>query len=125
MITIDHVTKSFPGVTALDDVAFSIQSGSVHGLVGENGAGKSTLIKILSGIYQPEKGSVVIDGQPTAIASVHDAQSKGIATIFQELTIVPDPRPALPSKSNRAGEQDPYRWVRAPQRLVRLTGSHY
>ncbi|MBN1835008.1 MAG: sugar ABC transporter ATP-binding protein [Spirochaetales bacterium] len=90
MITIDHLTKSFPGVTALDDVAFTIQSGSVHGLVGENGAGKSTLIKILSGIYQPDMGSVLIDGQPAVIASVHDAQGKGIATIFQELTIVPE-----------------------------------
>jgi len=88
MITIEGVTKRFPGVKALDDVSFSIQDGEVHGLVGENGAGKSTLIKILSGIYPDYDGVVLIDGRPAAFASAHEAQRRGIATIFQELTAI-------------------------------------
>jgi ABC-type sugar transport system ATPase subunit len=88
MISIERVSKSFPGVQALDDVSFTIADGEVHGLVGENGAGKSTLIKILSGIYPDFQGVVRIDEEPQRFASVHDAQSHGLATIFQELTVV-------------------------------------
>ncbi|NLJ50223.1 MAG: sugar ABC transporter ATP-binding protein, partial [Candidatus Atribacteria bacterium] len=88
MIRIDHVSKSFPGVVALDDISFQIDSGTVHGLVGENGAGKSTLIKIISGIYTDYEGDIFIDDQRLQINSVHEAQKKGIATIFQELTVV-------------------------------------
>jgi ribose transport system ATP-binding protein len=90
MISIDHVSKSFPGVQALDDVSFVIQDGQVHGLVGENGAGKSTLIKILSGIYPDYEGTVSIDGSAVRYASVHAAQAGGMATIFQELTMIPE-----------------------------------
>jgi rhamnose transport system ATP-binding protein len=90
MIAIAHVSKSFPGVKALDDVTFTIQRGTVHGLVGENGAGKSTLIKILSGIYPDYEGTVSVGGEARRFASVHDAQAHGVATIFQELTIVRD-----------------------------------
>jgi len=88
MIRIDHVSKSFPGVIALDDISFQIDSGTIHGLVGENGAGKSTLIKIISGIYIDYEGDIFIDDQRLQISSVHEAQKKGIATIFQELTVV-------------------------------------
>jgi len=90
MISIEHVSKSFPGVQALDDVSFAIQDGQVHGLVGENGAGKSTLIKILSGIYPDYEGSVGIEGSTVRFASVHAAQAGGVATIFQELTMIPE-----------------------------------
>jgi ribose transport system ATP-binding protein len=90
MISIQNVSKSFPGVKALDDISFTIQDGHVHGLVGENGAGKSTLIKILSGVYDDYTGSVSIGGEQTKFASVHEAQKHGVATIFQELTIVPE-----------------------------------
>lgn len=75
---------------ALDDVSFSVASGSIHGLVGENGAGKSTIIKILSGIYQPDDGKVLIDGKELSFSSVREAQNHGIATIFQELTTIPE-----------------------------------
>ncbi|UCF99935.1 MAG: sugar ABC transporter ATP-binding protein [Spirochaetaceae bacterium] len=88
MISIEHVSKSFPGVQALDDVSFTIDDGEVHGLVGENGAGKSTLIKILSGIYPDYQGSIRIDDQLSRFNSVHDAQYHGLATIFQELTVI-------------------------------------
>ena len=88
MIAIENVSKAFPGVQALDDVSFTIGDGEVHGLVGENGAGKSTLIKILSGIYPDYEGGISIDGEPVRFASVHDAQSRGVATIFQELTVI-------------------------------------
>jgi ABC-type sugar transport system ATPase subunit len=88
MISIEQVTKSFPGVKALDAVSFDIRDGEVHGLVGENGAGKSTLIKILSGIYPQYEGKISFDGSPTRFNSAHEAQLGGIATIFQELTII-------------------------------------
>jgi ABC-type sugar transport system ATPase subunit len=90
VLTVDHISKSFPGVKALDDVSFSVASGSIHGLVGENGAGKSTIIKILSGIYQPDDGKVLIDGKELSFSSVREAQNHGIATIFQELTTIPE-----------------------------------
>jgi ABC-type sugar transport system ATPase subunit len=90
MISIEHVSMSFPGVKALDDVTFSIQGGQVHGLVGENGAGKSTLIKILSGIHAGYEGTVSVAGDARRFSSVHEAQSRGVATIFQELTVIRD-----------------------------------
>ena len=84
------ITKTFPGVTALDDVHFSLRKGTVHALCGENGAGKSTLMKILDGIYQPDAGEIVLDGEAIRIASPIQAREHGIAMIFQELTYVPD-----------------------------------
>jgi len=90
MITIEKVSKSFPGVKALDDVSFAIQYGEVHGLVGENGAGKSTLIKILSGVYPQYEGKILFDGSVHHFYSPHEAQTGGIATIFQELTVIRD-----------------------------------
>ena len=88
MIAIENVSKSFPGVQALDQVCFTIRDGEVHGLVGENGAGKSTLIKILSGIYPDYEGSIRFDGAARRFTAVHEAQAGGVATIFQELTVI-------------------------------------
>jgi len=90
MVTVRNVSKSFPGVKALDDVSMTIKTGEVHGLVGENGAGKSTLIKILSGIYSDYDGEIFIDNSIIEFSSVHDAQRNGVATIFQELTTIPE-----------------------------------
>src|SRR5215207_4002995 len=83
------IAKRFPGVVALDDVAFDLRAGEVHILVGENGAGKSTLVKILSGIYQPDAGEILLDGKPVTLPDPHTAQQLGISTVHQELNLVP------------------------------------
>jgi len=90
MISIQGVTKEFPGVRALDGVTFDVDRGDVHGLMGENGAGKSTLIKILSGVYTDYSGNISVNGKPVHFSSVNSAQKNGVATIFQELSIVPE-----------------------------------
>jgi ribose transport system ATP-binding protein len=83
------IRKAFPGVVALDGVGFTLNHGEVHVLLGENGAGKSTLMKILSGAYRRDAGSIEIDGRAAAIDSPRDAQTLGVATIYQELSLVP------------------------------------
>jgi ribose transport system ATP-binding protein len=83
------IRKVFPGVVALDHVDFDLRAGEVHVLLGENGAGKSTLMKILSGAYRKDAGEIVLDGHPIAIGSPRNAQTLGIATIYQELSLVP------------------------------------
>src|SRR5204862_4954608 len=82
------ISKGFPGVVALDNVSLQIGSGEVVALCGENGAGKSTLIKILGGVYQPDEGEILLDGQPVRIQNVHEAMRLGIAFIHQELNVV-------------------------------------
>lgn len=84
-----HIRKTFPGVVALDDVSFALQTGEVHILLGENGAGKSTLMKILSGAYQKSDGQIQIKGQTVEIKSPKHAQELGIGIIYQELMLVP------------------------------------
>jgi erythritol transport system ATP-binding protein len=86
----EHVTKVFPGTTALDDVSFDVRSGLVNVLVGENGAGKSTLMKILAGVEQPTEGHVLIDGEPVSLDSVTTAARHGVGIIFQELNLCPN-----------------------------------
>ena len=83
------ISKSFPGVRALDDVSLSIQAGEVHMLLGQNGAGKSTLIKVLYGAAHPEHGEFLFGGHPVRISSTSDARRLGIAVIFQEFSLVP------------------------------------
>jgi L-arabinose transport system ATP-binding protein len=85
----DSVTKVFPGVTALDSVCFSASEGAVHALCGENGAGKSTLLKILSGVYHPDGGRVLMDGHPVSFTNTGAAIAAGVAVIYQELNLVP------------------------------------
>jgi ribose transport system ATP-binding protein len=89
VLEIKGVSKSFPGVKALNDVSLAVGKGEVVGLIGENGAGKSTVLKILNGIYQPDAGSVLVDGMPVRIMSPRDAFDKGIAMVFQEQLILP------------------------------------
>ena len=90
LLALRGVGKRFPGVVALDDVSFDLRRGEVHVLVGENGAGKSTLVKLLSGIYQPDSGEILYDGQPVSIPSPYAAQRMGISTVHQELNLVPE-----------------------------------
>ncbi len=82
------ITKSFLGVTALDHVDFMLNRGEIHALLGENGAGKSTLIKILTGAYHGFDGSILLEGQPIAPASVAEAQTLGIGTVYQEVNLL-------------------------------------
>ena len=85
LLEMKNIQKYFAGVHALDDVSISINAGEVHALVGENGAGKSTLMKILSGIYQKDGGSIIYKGQEVEISSPLEAQIMGITMIHQEL----------------------------------------
>ncbi|HZZ61166.1 MAG TPA: sugar ABC transporter ATP-binding protein [Roseiarcus sp.] len=84
------IEKSFPGVRALSGVSFEVKAGEVHALLGENGAGKSTLIKVLSGVYQPDGGAILIDGREVRFATPEDAKRAGVATIYQELLLFPE-----------------------------------
>ena len=84
------IEKAFPGVRALSGVSFDVRAGEVHALLGENGAGKSTLIKIISGVYQPDRGSILVDGRETRFTTPDDARRAGVATIYQELLLFPE-----------------------------------
>lgn len=88
LIRMQGITKNFTGVTALDKVDFELRSGEVHALIGENGAGKSTLVKILAGAYQPDGGTIKVNGKVVSIPNPHATQALGIAFIFQELSVV-------------------------------------
>ncbi|MCA1370164.1 ABC transporter ATP-binding protein [Bradyrhizobium sp. BRP14] len=84
-----NMTKRFGALTALDGVCLSVRAGSVHALLGENGAGKSTLVKCLVGFYQPDEGSVLVDGRGANIATPKDADALGIGMVYQHFTLVP------------------------------------
>ncbi|MDX1995908.1 MAG: sugar ABC transporter ATP-binding protein [bacterium] len=90
ILQLAHISKRFPGVQALKDVQFDVRPGEVHALLGENGAGKSTLIKIISGVHKPDEGTLMLDGSPAAFSSPREAQQRGIATIYQELSLYPE-----------------------------------
>ena len=89
MLTVEHITKKFAGVTALQDVSMQFLPGHVHALIGENGAGKSTLMKILSGVYQDYEGQIQLNGQTLRFSHPREAQAAGIAIIHQELNLIP------------------------------------
>ncbi|MER8447822.1 sugar ABC transporter ATP-binding protein [Mesorhizobium sp. M1066] len=83
------ISKLFPAVRALHEVSLSVGAGEIHGLLGENGAGKSTLLRVLSGVYRPTAGSILIDGKPVTLANPVAARAAGVAMIHQELQQVP------------------------------------
>ena len=89
LLQIIDVSKSFPGVKALDKVNMTLMAGEVHALVGENGAGKSTLVKIISGAYTPDQGSINIEGKSFSSLNPYQARLNGIATVYQEQQLVP------------------------------------
>ncbi len=89
ILGVTGVDKTFPGVHALQDVDFSLRSGEVHALIGENGAGKSTLIKVMTGVYQPDRGTIRLAGQPSVFRTPLEAQEHGVSTIYQEVNLVP------------------------------------
>jgi len=84
------ITKSFFGVQVLRDVDLDIRPGEVHAVLGENGAGKSTLMKILAGAYQPDAGTIVLDGQEVRFSHPSEAQNAGVSIIYQEFTLLPE-----------------------------------
>ncbi len=90
LLRMENVSKSFPGVQALDDVSLDVRHGEVLGLIGENGAGKSTLMKILSGVYAMDTGAIQLDGQSINIHNPHQAQQLGISIIYQEFNLMPN-----------------------------------
>ena len=90
LLSLEHAEKSFGAVHALEDGVIDLFTGEVHGLVGENGAGKSTLVKILAGVYRPDAGRLLLDGQEAIFDNAKQSQEAGIAIIFQEPTLFPD-----------------------------------
>jgi ribose transport system ATP-binding protein len=86
----ENISKRFPGVLALDNVSFSLKEQSVHALIGQNGAGKSTLINVLMGSYPKDEGRIHLDGREVDISSTADALNLGLASIYQEMSVVPD-----------------------------------
>src|SRR2546423_7483278 len=103
-----NITKTYPGVRALEDVSFEVRAGEIHALVGENGAGKSTLMKILAGAQPKDSGDILIEGQTAHIDSPQKAMDLGVSIIYQEFNLVPylnaaeniflgrEPRAAIP-----------------------------
>lgn len=89
ILKIEHITKTFNGIPALNDISFSVRKGEVHALMGENGAGKSTFIKILTGIYDRDEGNILFDGKDCHFHNALEAQNAGISTIYQELNMIP------------------------------------
>ena len=90
LLVLEHATKSFGSVQALEDGSIELQAGEAHALIGENGAGKSTLVKILAGVHRPDSGRLLLDGRELRLANPADARQAGIAVIYQEPTLFPD-----------------------------------
>jgi ABC-type sugar transport system ATPase subunit len=122
-----NITKSFPGVLALDDVSFGCARGEVHALCGENGAGKSTLIKILGGVYQPDAGAIRIDGRSVTFSHPVAARKAGVSIIHQELSLLPYRTVAenifLGIEPTRYGALDRRRMRVESERLLHRLGS--
>ncbi len=87
ILKMEGISKSFPGVKALDNVDFVLRKGEIHALMGENGAGKSTLIKVLTGVYEKDAGQNILDGRPVHFKSPQEAFGSGIGTVFQEIAL--------------------------------------
>ena len=87
VLTMTGISKTFPGVNALENVDFALKRGEIHALVGENGAGKSTLIKVLTGVEHPDAGSIELDGQIVQVRSPQQSQEIGISTVYQEINL--------------------------------------
>src|SRR5690606_38162543 len=89
LIDVQDISKQFGSVIALSGVSMAVWPGEVHCLLGDNGAGKSTLIKTLSGVHAPSGGQIVIEGTPVVMTGPRDALDRGIATVFQDLAMIP------------------------------------
>lgn len=91
LLEMTNISKTYPGVKALQQVSLEVKKGEVHALVGENGAGKSTLIKILAGVIQPDEGGIIkINGKETSFQNASDAMHQGISVNYQDLSLFPN-----------------------------------
>ena len=90
ILEMKDISKSFPGVKALDCVDFKLRKGEIHALMGENGAGKSTLIKVITGVYEKDAGLITLQGEPIHFKAPQEAQNKGIGTVYQEIMLCPN-----------------------------------
>lgn len=90
VLKMTNISKTFPGVKALNSVDFELRKGEIHSLMGENGAGKSTLIKVLTGVYEIDEGTITLNGKPVKINSTREAQEYGISTVYQEVNLCPN-----------------------------------
>ena len=120
------IAKSFPGVIALEDIDFSLKKGEIHAIMGENGAGKSTLIKVLTGVEQPDQGTIELDGKLVQVRSPQHSQELGISTVYQEINLCTN----ISVAENIMLGREPYRFGRihwrrmnelARQALIRLS----
>jgi simple sugar transport system ATP-binding protein len=108
VLTMRGISKSFPGVQALQDVNFTLRAGEIHALVGENGAGKSTLIKVLTGVERMDQGTITLSGQEIQARSPQHAHQLGISTVYQEINLCPN----LTVAENILIGREPRRWGR-------------
>src|SRR5919197_1250678 len=127
-LRVEGLTKSFPGTQALADLSFDVRAGEVHAVVGENGAGKTTLLMILSGVYAPDAGRILVRGEEVSFARPSDAIAAGIGTVFQELSLVDGMTVAENVFANRAptrvlGVIDRRRMARDTRELLGLLRS--
>jgi ABC-type sugar transport system ATPase subunit len=115
MLHVEAISKSFPGVRALSEVSLAFEPGTVHAVVGENGAGKSTLIKVICGIYQPDEGTITLDGNELALHAYGDAMAQGIQLVSQEIQVIPKSTVAeniMLDKLERYAERSAIDWKR-------------
>ncbi|KAA9001313.1 sugar ABC transporter ATP-binding protein [Affinibrenneria salicis] len=117
-----QIGKQFAGVSALDDVSLHARPGEIHGLIGENGAGKSTLIKILAGVYSPDRGSILFDGQPLRRVTPATVHAHGVRVIHQELHLIPH---FTVAESVFIGQERCRRWLGLDRRAMRRAAGHF
>lgn len=126
LLSITGISKAFPGVKALDAVSFDVRSGEIMALLGENGAGKSTIIKVLTGVYKRDSGSVTLDGKAINPQSTAEAQAIGIGTVYQEVNLLPNMSVAdnlfIGREPRRFGLIDRKMMVRKAQELLHSYG---
>ncbi|NCC64579.1 MAG: sugar ABC transporter ATP-binding protein [Spirochaetia bacterium] len=122
ILEMKEISKSFPGVKALDCVDFKLRKGEIHAVMGENGAGKSTLIKVITGVYEKDAGIITLQGQPIHFKTPQEAQNKGIGTVYQEIMLCPNLTVAenmFIGRSNRAVVQ----WKQMNEKATQLLDS--
>ena len=125
-LQLTDVTKRFPGVLACDRVSLAVRRGEIHALVGENGAGKSTLMNVLAGLYQPDAGRILVDGEPVRFKTPADACARGIGMVHQDFMLVPNMTVAENvALGLRALHRRPWLDLEAARRRVREVSRHH